>query len=124
MVNPRTQTTIHGEGNIARYMARLLTPSYDDEGDVVAATVIDQWVDSAAQFAHGNNKERAAVLKSMNAYLGNHEWMVGQSLTLADVILWGVITQAKEDDKAPSNVKKWYQRCCEIDAFKTVKEKL
>ena len=86
--------------------------------------MIDQWVESAERFSHGNNKERASVLKSMNTHLGKSEWMVGESASLADVMLWGAVTQAKESGKAPANVKKWYQRCCDMEVFRFVVDML
>lgn len=124
MVNPRTQTTIQGESSIARYLARLLKPSYDADSSIATATLIDQWVDSASQYSHGNNKERASVLKAMNAHLGKCAWLVGNDVSLADVMLWSVITQGGEANSAPSNVKKWYQKCCDVDAFRTVLSRL
>ena len=123
MVNPRLQTTLQGEGSIARYLARLLSPAYDN-AEITIATVIDQWVDSAMQYQRGNSKEKASVLKGANAKLGKSEWLVGGAMSLADVMLWGAVTQAQAGESLAGNVKKWYLRCCELEAFKVVLSRL
>ena len=125
MVNPRLQTTLQGEGSIARYLARLLSPAYDNNAaDITIATEIDQWVDSSMQYQRGNSKEKASVLKGANAKLGKSEWLVGGAMSLADVMLWGAVTQAQAGESLVGNVKKWYLRWCELEAFKVVLSRL
>lgn len=109
MVNPHKQTVIEGESNIARYIQRLINPDFDK--CVVGATRIDEWLDLAEQYVRGNKKENAAVLKSLNSKLGSAEWLVGNTLSLADIVMWSVINQSKGQKDSPSNVKNWLQRC-------------
>ena len=116
MVSPSEQTPIQGEANIARFLARLLRPPYDDT-DIIRATEIDNLVDLAYPLTKGNNKERAAVLRTLNAKLGKSAWLVGDEITLADIVLWGAIMQTGQFEGAPGNVKKWLDRCSEQKAF-------
>ena len=120
MVNPRSQVTVEGEGTIARHLARLLHPSYDDE-DIVKATEIDQWVDTASQYSKGNNKEKNSVLKNMNSKLGKSEWLVGSGLSLADVMMWGVLVGT---NGVPVNVQAWRERCSDRVEFAAVLKQL
>jgi len=117
MVSPRVQTLVEGESNVARYLARLLNPAYDST-DAVTATNIDQWLDQASQFVSGSNKERTAVLRSVNAQLGKAQWLVGGQLSLADIVLWSAIQQTGQADSVPGNVKKWIQTCNNTKLFK------
>ena len=109
MVNPQNQTLIEGESNIARYIQRLLNPDFDR--CVVASTKIDEWLDLAEQYVRGNKKENAAVLKSLNSKLGSSEWLVGNSVSLADIVMWSVVNQGKAQKDSPANVKNWLKRC-------------
>ncbi|ESO89130.1 hypothetical protein LOTGIDRAFT_106366, partial [Lottia gigantea] len=111
MVDPSKQTAIEGEVNVARYLQRLLDSSFDS-GDVVQATQIDEWLDTAQiQYNNGSNKERAAVMRSLNAKLGKSSWLVGDRCSLADVAMWSVLQQSGQVDNVPGNVKKWLTSC-------------
>ena len=120
MINPKSQVVLEGEGTIARHLARLLRPSYED-GDVVMATEIDQWVDTASQYKKGNNKEKNSVLKNMNSKLGKSDWLVGEGLSLADVVMWGVLVGS---NGVPGNVKSWLDRCSDRPEFAAVLKQL
>lgn len=109
MVSPHKQTNVEGESNIARYIQRLLNPDYDN--CPAAATKTDEWLDLAEQYIRGNKKENAAVVKTLNSRLGSSEWLAGKSLSLADIVMWSVISQAKAQKDCPANVKTWIQRC-------------
>ena len=115
MVSPHNQTVIEGEANVARYLARLLTPCYEE--NISQACEIDSWLDMSYQLSSGNKKEKAAVLKAMNGKLGQSSWLVGNELSLADIVLWSGIQQQKEANSAPNNVKKWLQNCSNHAAF-------
>lgn len=116
MISPSLQTCIEGESNIARYLARLLNPAYDST-DIVTATDIDQWLDRSTTLLSGNSKEKAGVLRTVNAYLGKSSWLVGNQLSLADVVFWSAIQQTGQADSVPGNVKKWIQSCNAHPAF-------
>ena len=119
MVNPGSQLTIHGEANVARYLARLLTPAYDS-GDITKATEIDYYVDMATQLAHGKDKEKASVIRTLNAKLGkSNTWLVGDKLSLADVVLWSAMHQGNQVTTASGNVKWWLDACHQNVAFQS-----
>ena len=116
MVSPGLQTAIEGEANVARYLARLLTPAYDSV-DIHTLMEIDNHLDNARQLIHGKDKEKAAVIKTLNATLGKSKWLVGDSCTLADIVLWSAIQQSKQVSSAPGIVKKWIESCNQQSAF-------
>ncbi|XP_066291410.1 aminoacyl tRNA synthase complex-interacting multifunctional protein 2-like [Branchiostoma lanceolatum] len=119
MMSAAYQTPIHGESNVARYLGRILQPSYDAQ-DPVTATEIDTWVDMAGtQVLLGNNKERAASLRSLNSRLGKHDWLVGSGLTLADMVMWSALHQTGQAAGVPANVKRWMQACNDQPAFQS-----
>ncbi|KAL8175513.1 UNVERIFIED_CONTAM: hypothetical protein K2H54_026958 [Gekko kuhli] len=105
----QTMCPIEGEGNIARFLFSLLGQKHN----AVIATLIDSWVDTAIfQLKEGSNKERAAVLRSMNTALGKTSWLVGSELTVADVVTWCALRQTESTNAVPTNVQKWL-KCCE-----------
>ena len=120
MVDPQTQSVVQGEAAIARYLSRLLRPSYDDT-DARDATLLDQWIDSASLFLYGNNKEQNAVLKSVNAQLGKSAWLGGDGESLADIMMWSVISQTPSSHQSlPAKVHQWYVKCCDVQDMKVV----
>ena len=120
MVNPSVQTSIQGETNIARYLSRLMDPTYDTK-DIIRATEIDTWLDVAAQITHGNNKEKMSALRTVNARLGKNAWLVDQNCPcLADIGVWSSIARANLSAKAPNNVRTWFEACCSKSMFNSV----
>ncbi|KAM7296974.1 aminoacyl tRNA synthase complex-interacting multifunctional protein 2 isoform X2 [Ixodes scapularis] len=118
MVNPLLQVAISGEVNLIRYLGRLLDPSYESLGPV-EATEVDHWLDQAHHgLLHGKNKERQAVLKALNAQLGNSPYVLGSSPSLADIALWSAVLQLDLLSGAPSNVKRWMKTLNEDPKFK------
>ena len=115
MVSPHKQAVIQGEACVARYLARLVTPSYED--NISSACEIDTWLDMSCVFSQGNKKEKAAVLKAMNSKLGQSSWLVGNELSLADIVLWSTLHSHQESSNAPANVKKWILNCNNHTAF-------
>lgn len=122
MVNPQKHTPLMGEATIARYLARLLSPAYDEDENIVMATEIDTWVDGLSQLLDGEPAEKTNVIKSLNSRLGKNNWLAGDSMSLADVAMWSAMHQSGRSAKASGNVKKWLDRCNEQAAFqKTLK---
>lgn len=119
MVEPHRQTPIIGESNVARYLMRLLNPNYDTD-DIVKATQIDEWLDTAnIQILQGNTKEKAAAVRSLNSRLGRNDWLVGSEVSLADIVMWSALNQTNQASDAPANVKKWLKLCSTNPAFKS-----
>jgi len=111
MVAPHRQAKIRGDSAICRYLARICQP-YDGEGcDAVRATEIDMWIDSAKC---SSEKEFAGLLKSLSSRLSSsRQWIVGGSISLADVINWALIRSSPFAKKhpLPPNVESWRKRC-------------
>ncbi|KAM4024668.1 aminoacyl tRNA synthase complex-interacting multifunctional protein 2 [Anomaloglossus baeobatrachus] len=108
---------IEGEGNIARFLFSLLGDTFS----AVNATLIDSWVDTAIfQMREGSGKEKAAVLRAMNSALGKTPWLVGNELTVADIVSWCAIQQSESTTSAPANVLKWMKSCENLPSFNTV----
>ncbi|KAM4631529.1 aminoacyl tRNA synthase complex-interacting multifunctional protein 2 [Discoglossus pictus] len=105
---------IEGEGNIARFLFSLFGYSFN----AVTSTLIDSWVDTAIfQLREGSNKEKAAVLRAMNSALGKSPWLVGNELTVADVVSWCAIQQSGNATAVPANVQKWMKSCENLTSF-------
>lgn len=111
----QTMCPIEGEGNIARFLFSL----FGQQHNAVTLTLIDSWVDMAIfQLQEGGSKEKAAVLRSMNSALGKSPWLVGNELTVADVVLWSVLQQTGSCGAAlPANVQKWARACENLPPF-------
>lgn len=115
-VNPSEQTPIIGECNIARYLARLLSPAYDST-DPVTATQIDGLIDLADAQLSNDGAQKANFVKVISAQLGKSLWMLGENVTLADVVLWSAVHQLKQASRAPDNIKRWLDACNQLPEF-------
>jgi len=116
LISPTHHSQICGEANVARYLARLLSPPYDH--DIIAATHVDSWLDQSYKLANGNKKEKAAVLKSMNTSLGKQSYLTSE-LSLADIVLWSLIRQSSDLGSPPTNVSHWIKNCNNHLKFQT-----
>ncbi|XP_061191156.1 aminoacyl tRNA synthase complex-interacting multifunctional protein 2-like [Saccostrea echinata] len=124
MVNPLRQSVIQGEVNIVRYLRRLLDPSAETEDPVTLATC-DELLDLVqSRLIDGNNKERDAALRTLNARLGRSSWLVGDSLSSADIAAWSGINQSKLSSDLPVNVKKWFKACDNNAMFQSARRVL
>ncbi|MBN3311548.1 AIMP2 protein, partial [Atractosteus spatula] len=100
---------IEGEGNIARFLYKLLGCGPQD---AVMATVVDSWVDMALfQLIEGSSKEKAAVLRALNGALGRSPWLAGSELSLADIACFCAVLQSASTSSVPTNVQKWIKSC-------------
>ncbi|XP_047635470.1 aminoacyl tRNA synthase complex-interacting multifunctional protein 2 isoform X1 [Phacochoerus africanus] len=113
----QTMCPIEGEGNIARFLFSL----FGRKQDAVSLTLMDSWVDTAIfQLKEGSSKEKAAVFRSMNSALGKSPWLVGNELTVADVVLWSALRQTGACGAAvPASVQKWMGACENLAPFHT-----
>lgn len=111
----QTMCPVEGEGNVARFLFGLLSPG---PSDAAAATLSDGWVDTALfQLSEGGAKERAAVLRSLNAALGRSPWLVGAELSLADIVCACCVQQSGSAPSAPPNVQRWLKSCENLGHF-------
>ncbi|XP_067314056.1 aminoacyl tRNA synthase complex-interacting multifunctional protein 2 isoform X1 [Pseudorasbora parva] len=116
--NTQNMCPIEGEANVARFLFRLLGA---EPQDPVAATQMDSWIDTAVfQLAEGGNKERAAVLRSLNGALGRSPWLLGEEFSLADVVCACCVLQAGQTSSAPANVQRWLKSCQNLGYFACV----
>nr|XP_010964009.1 aminoacyl tRNA synthase complex-interacting multifunctional protein 2 isoform X1 [Camelus bactrianus] len=113
----QTMCPVEGEGNVARFLFSL----FGQKHDAVNLTLIDSWVDTAIfQLKDGSSKEKAAVFRAMNSALGKSPWLVGDELTVADVMLWSVLRQTGGcGAPAPANVQRWMRACENLAPFNT-----
>jgi len=115
VVSPSKQTPVVGEVNVARYLARLMTPRYD--ADIVAATQIDTLLDHAAVLLDSSEALTAAV-KSLGQLLGRKKWFVGNDRpSLVDIVMWSAVKQRHVAAAAPENVHQWLTRCDLLPEF-------
>ena len=103
---PAAHIPITGEVNIAKFLCRLSSPSLYPE-DFVAATVIDQHIDTATKLYGANKKVMKVALKDTNVTLGKSDFLGGDSPNLADIVLY---CSAADNSPAEKNVKKWMAR--------------
>ena len=55
---------------------------------------MDVWLDQADELAAGGDrKSRAALVSGVTAALKDRSWLVGEEVTLADIVVWSVLTQ-------------------------------
>jgi len=111
MVAPHRQARIRGEAAICRYLARICQPYDSEECDALRATEIDTWVDAAKSTSE---KEFCAHLKCLSSRLsGSRNWLVGESISLADVLNWAWLRSENYAKKPslPTNVESWRKRC-------------
>ncbi|XP_020820952.1 aminoacyl tRNA synthase complex-interacting multifunctional protein 2 isoform X2 [Phascolarctos cinereus] len=110
----QTMCPIEGEGTIARFLFSLLGQTHD----AVSLTLIDHWVDMAFfQLKEGSSKEKAAVLRCISSALGRGPWLVGNELTVADIVAWGVLQQLGGPNSVPSDIQKWMKSCENLASF-------
>ena len=124
IVSPGKQTPVLGEVSIARYLARQLTPRYDD--DIVTATQIDTLLDHAAVLMHGNC-DTSSTIKLLSQLLRKKKWFVGTDrdhTSLADIVIWSAITQRQLSAKVPDNMRQWVAQCDRLPDFANAKRLL
>ncbi|XP_071965255.1 aminoacyl tRNA synthase complex-interacting multifunctional protein 2-like [Antedon mediterranea] len=110
VINPNSQTPIQGEANVGRYLARLLNPAYDAD-DIIRATEIDNWIDLATNsFLNGSSRDRTAAIKTLNSHLGKQDWLMGDEVSLADIMMWSMLHQSGQEVEN-ANIQKWNKAC-------------
>ncbi|XP_044188107.1 aminoacyl tRNA synthase complex-interacting multifunctional protein 2 isoform X1 [Thunnus albacares] len=106
---------IEGEANVARFLFKLLAPY---PSDPALATLVDGWVDTAFfQLAEGSSKEKAAVLRALNATLGRNPWLAGPEFSLADIACYCCVLQSGPASSTPTNVQRWLKSCDNLGHF-------
>lgn len=113
LVSPHNQTPVEGVANIGRYLCREYFPAlYEGSpGGADSAGLIDSWLDSVSTTLRtGSAKEKASVLRRLNAQLGGSaHFLAGEQPSLADIIGFCGVSE-QEGLKLPGNVKSWMKR--------------
>ena len=109
MVSPHNQTPVQGLASVMRYLTREFCPSiYEGQGSQKASE-IDSWVDTVTSVLLGgrsSSKEKASVARKLNSRLGGNGYLVGDQLSLADLIgYWAVCGQGAV--KVNNNIGDW-----------------
>ncbi|XP_069694366.1 phenylalanine--tRNA ligase alpha subunit-like isoform X2 [Periplaneta americana] len=114
-LSPVSNNNIVGEVNVARYLSRLLEQSpsplvvYESQGELYASQV-DMWLDCIYKSViRGENK---SALPAITAVLTTQCWLLGNSVSLADICLWSSLKQNPYLIASNSKLKKWYESCC------------
>ena len=107
------QTPVYGDHNVARYLCRLHADTLYEGMGAERATEVDQWVNSfSTQLLAGSSKERQNVIKTLNAHFGKNRWLVGDQVSLADIVAFSLLTnqQVLSEVKLQKNVTEWIKR--------------
>ena len=112
VVSPHNQTPVQGLANVLRYLIREYCPSLYEGQGAGRASEIDSWMDTVTNVLLGSRssaKEKASVAKKMNSRLGANGYLVGDELSLADLLgYWAVCGQGAI--KLTNNIKDWLTR--------------
>ena len=113
IVSPHDQVPVEGIANIARYICRMYCPDLYEDLGAETASIIDSWLDRFYHtFLGGNAKERASVIRNLNASMGTNTWLVGDQFSLGDLVLYCVISQNNQGLKiSGTNVDRWMKNC-------------
>eukprot|EP00731_Ephydatia_muelleri_P028637 Em0020g281a len=83
------------------------------------AGLIDSWLDCFAGFQRWSTKEKTRVTKQLNAQLGFTPFLVGDKLSLADVVGFGVVSNDSVF-QSTENIMLWLKRCQQLPAFTAI----
>ncbi|KAF8661523.1 hypothetical protein HU200_056943 [Digitaria exilis] len=108
----RSGDFIHGINTILRYIARGATiPSFYGQDDIQAAHV-DQWLEYASVILSGSEFEAACSF--LDGFLTSRTFLVGFSLSIADIVVWSNIAgtgqrwESLRRSKKYQNLIRWF----------------
>ncbi|KAI6652810.1 Aminoacyl tRNA synthase complex-interacting multifunctional protein 2-like [Oopsacas minuta] len=108
-----SQTTIYCDHTIAKYLCRLYAEDLYEESTPQIATEIDHWINSfSMQLLAGSSKEKQNLIKNLNAHFGKNRWLVGDQMSLADIVAFSYLTNRNilEEIKLQKNVTEWIKQ--------------
>lgn len=106
VASPCSHTPLIGEITIARFLCRGLLPDLYGNLMPEESAIVDSWIDQVL----ASSKERMGAIKSLEAKLGRHQWILGSKMSLADVVLGSCIVKEHGDKSVSENVNKWLRR--------------
>ncbi|KAI3707266.1 hypothetical protein L6452_25623 [Arctium lappa] len=110
--------------NVLRYLGRTTTtiPSLY-QGDAFEIGQIDEWLDYAPIFSSGSEYEGAC--KYVDGYLLQCTFLVGHSLSIADMAVWSYLAEARlkmEDARQDREARKALERLEQFEALTDVND--
>ena len=110
VVSSHNQTPVEGIANIARYFCRQYCPDFYEDLGPIASSQIDSWLELVCgTLIRGTSKEKASVMRKLNSQLGSSSYLVGEFLSIADIVSYSVICSL-HGVKPTANVKQWLKR--------------
>ncbi|XP_031958908.1 bifunctional glutamate/proline--tRNA ligase isoform X3 [Corvus moneduloides] len=119
------QVSFTDVNSIARYLARVAASAGLYGSNLLEHTEIDHWLEfSAAKLSTAS--QFPSAVQELNHCLSLRTYLVGNSLSLADVCVWAVLKgnstwqEQLEQNKAPVHAKRWYNFLEVQRAFQSV----
>ncbi|GFR43005.1 hypothetical protein Agub_g4005 [Astrephomene gubernaculifera] len=113
---------------ILKYIARASSQRDELYGsDALSSCQVDQWLETATGIVSGATLEAQCV--ALNDYLALRTFLVGYSLTLADLAVWGQLQgsplwkKIRTGGKVP-HLARWFSFCSEVPQVRAAVEEL
>ena len=115
-LNLGSSVVLRGSHTIARYYAMIPGKSslYGSDKDPATRCCIDQWIDFSLVALPSEDG-----MAALDYHLEGHSYMVGYSLSLADIIIWGKLRSLgfSKTDRTRVHVARWFRHCCVLPLF-------
>ncbi|XP_066034335.1 bifunctional glutamate/proline--tRNA ligase isoform X3 [Chamaea fasciata] len=119
------QVSFTDVNSIARYLARVAASAGLYGSNLLEHTEIDHWLEFSAMKLSTASQFPSAI-QELNHCLSLRTYLVGNSLSLADLCVWAVLKgnstwqEQLEQNKAPVHAKRWYSFLEVQRAFQSV----
>ncbi|XP_005523377.1 PREDICTED: bifunctional glutamate/proline--tRNA ligase isoform X2 [Pseudopodoces humilis] len=119
------QVSFTDVNTIARYLARVAASAGLYGSNLLEHTEIDHWLEFSATKLSTASQFPSAI-QELNHCLSLRTYLVGNSLSLADLCVWAVLKdnsswqEQLEQNKAPVHAKRWYSFLGVQSAFQSV----
>ncbi|XP_056342211.1 bifunctional glutamate/proline--tRNA ligase isoform X3 [Oenanthe melanoleuca] len=119
------QVSFTDVNSIARYLARVAASAGLYGSNLLEHTEIDHWLEFSATKLSTASQFPSAI-QELNHCLSLRTYLVGNSLSLADLCVWAVLKgnstwqEQLEQNKAPVHAKRWYSFLEAQRAFQSV----
>uniref|UniRef100_H2Z6K1 Uncharacterized protein n=1 Tax=Ciona savignyi TaxID=51511 RepID=H2Z6K1_CIOSA len=128
------QIKLSGDIQVARYVARLAASENKNAISLVgscpvSATEVDHWVGYAASGAlqRQNDGEFVDALKSLDSALSLRTFLVGNNVSLADIVVWAVLRGKNSNGSSKTkyvHISRWFNFLSTLPHFQAVSSKL
>lgn len=103
-------TPLVGEFTIARHLSRACLPDLYSKFGIDERAHLDHWIDFASNsILNSKSKEKVDALHTLNSYLENKTWLVGNRMSVADIAVASAVLKAGSLQSKFGNVKKWLE---------------